>query len=161
MALAGGYKGRLVIPLYDQAGVLVGYAARALDDSEPKYLFPSSDKGFYKSHLVYNLWRVITERPRSVVVTEGFFDVMQLTQAGYPAVALMGSSLADAQAALLCAHFRHLVIMMDGDTAGRAATEECLLTLGPRRYVRAVELPDGVQPDQLSTAQLKALLQYG
>jgi DNA primase len=161
VALSGGYKGRLVIPLHDHNGVLVGYAARALDDSEPKYLFPSSDKGFYKSHLVYNLWRVVPERPRSVVVTEGFFDVMKVVQAGYPAVGLMGSSLSERQAELLCEHFRHLVIMMDGDEAGRRAIEECLSTLGRRRYVRAVEVPEGLQPDLLDTENLHELLRYG
>jgi DNA primase len=161
VALSGGYKGRLVIPLHDHNGVLVGYAARALDDTDPKYLFPSSDKGFYKSHLVYNLWRVVPERPRSVVVVEGFFDVMKVVQAGYPAVGLMGSSLSDRQAELLCERFRHLVIMMDGDEAGRRATEECLSTLGRRRYVRAVEVPEGLQPDLLDTENLHELLRYG
>lgn len=161
VALAGGYKGRLIIPLHDHDGVLIGYAARALNETEPKYLFPSSEKGFHKSYLVYNLWRVAQEQPRSVVVTEGFFDVMKLTQAGYPAVALMGSSLAEAQAALLYTHFRHIVLLFDGDEAGRRATEECLRTLGRRRYVRAIALPDEVQPDQLSTEDLNELLRYG
>jgi DNA primase len=99
VALAGGFKGRLVIPLIDsQDGqdVLVGYAARSLDESEPKYLFPSREKGFYKSHLVFNLARVRGQK--AAVVTEGFFDCMKVTQAGFPAVALMGCDISDQQA---------------------------------------------------------------
>ena len=48
VALAGGYKGRLVFPLFDHDDILVGYGSRALDESEPRYLFPSNDKGFLK-----------------------------------------------------------------------------------------------------------------
>src|SRR5205085_3810207 len=51
----GMFAGRFIVPLHNQAGKLVGYAGRSLDDSEPKYLFPSSGKGFYKSHLLFGL----------------------------------------------------------------------------------------------------------
>jgi DNA primase len=159
VALAGGYKGRLVIPLIDhQEGlnVLVGYAARALDASDPKYLFPSREKGFYKSHLVYNLAQV---RERAAVIVEGFFDCMKVTQAGFPAVAVMGSDVSDRQADILCARFERLVIFFDGDAAGRQGTDRALVALGRRgRYVRAVLLPDGSQPDQLSEEEIKRLL---
>ena len=49
----------------------------------------------------------------------------------------------DRQGELLSAYFRHVVLMLDGDDAGRQATDECLLKLGRRRYVRAVEVPEG------------------
>lgn len=85
---------------------------------------------------------------------------MKVVQAGFPCVALMGSSLSEAQAALLCKHFRYLTLLMDGDEAGRRVTGECLLTLGRRRYVRAVELPEGFQPDQLPKEAIRELLMY-
>jgi DNA primase len=157
VALAGGYKGRLVIPLYDRQAeqdVLVGYAARALDESDPKYLFP---KGFYKSHLVYNLPMVIGQR--AVVITEGFVDCMKVTMAGFPCVALMGCDISEHQAELLCAHFAHLVLFFDGDAAGRQGSDQALVEIGRRgRYVRAVLLPDGSQPDQLSEEDIKRFL---
>jgi DNA primase len=160
VALAGGYKGRLVIPLIDrqtEQDVLVGYAARALDESDPKYLFPSREKGFYKSHLVFNLHRVRGER--AVLVTEGFFDCMKVTQAGFPAVAVMGSDMSARQAELLCTHFAHLVLFFDGDEAGRRGTDRALVEIGRRGcYVRAVLLPDGCQPDQLAEEEIKRLL---
>jgi DNA primase len=160
VALAGGYKGRVVIPLIDRQAeqdVLVGYGARALDNSDPKYLFPSRDKGFYKSHLVYNLARVLGQR--AVVVTEGFFDTMKVTQAGFPAVALMGCDISEHQAERLCGNFSHIVLLLDGDAAGRQGTDRALVAIGRRgRYVRAVLLPDGCQPDQLAEDEIKRLL---
>lgn len=160
VALAGGYKGRLVIPLIDwqaEQEALVGYAARALDEREPKYLFPSREKGFYKSHLVYNLARV--QAQRAVVVVEGFFDCMKVSQAGFPAVALMGCDMSSHQAELLCAHFERMVLFFDGDAAGRNGTDRALVEIGRRgRYIRAVMLPDGSEPDQLSTEEIKQLL---
>jgi DNA primase len=161
VALSGGYKGRLVIPLLDRQGeqepFLVGYAARTLDESEPKYLFPSREKGFFKSHLVYNLTRVLGQR--GVVITEGFFDCMKVTQAGFPAVALMGCDISEHQAELLCGHFSHIVLLLDGDQAGRQGTDRALVAIGRRgRYVRAVLLPDGAQPDQLLEDDIRRLL---
>jgi DNA primase len=160
VALAGGYKGRLVIPLIDHQGgedVLVGYAARSLDESEPKYLFPSRDKGFYKSHLVYNLARV--QAQRAVVIVEGVFDCMKVSQAGFPAVGLLGCDMSSHQAALLCTHFERMVLFFDGDAAGRNGTDRALVEIGRRgRYVRAVLLPDGCQPDALATDEIKRLL---
>jgi DNA primase catalytic core, N-terminal domain len=55
----GMFAGRYVIPVHNPQGELVGYAGRALDEeTEPRYLFPPSDKGFYKSHLLFNLQRI-------------------------------------------------------------------------------------------------------
>jgi DNA primase len=159
VALAGGYKGRLVIPLIDHqegVNVLVGYAARALDESEPKYLFPSREKGFFKSHLVYHLALV---RERAAVIVEGFFDCIKVTQAGYPCVCVMGSDVSDRQAEILCARFERMVLFFDGDAAGRQGTDRALVALGRRgRYVRAVLVPDGSQPDELSEEEIKRLL---
>lgn len=160
VALAGGYKGRLVIPLIDhqrEEDVLVGYASRALDDSDPKYLFPSRDKGFYKSHLVFNLAQVRGQK--AAVIVEGFFDCMKLTQAGFPAVSIMGSDISAHQAELLCAHFERMVLFFDGDAAGHQGVDRALVQIGRRRrYVRAVLVPDGCQPDQLREEDIKQLL---
>jgi DNA primase len=95
---------------------------------------------------------------RQVVVVEGFFDCKKVTAAGFPCVVLMGCSLSEAQQALLCRHFRRVVLLLDGDEAGKAATNECLLQLGRQMWVRAVVLPDGQQPDQLITEALTKLL---
>jgi DNA primase len=159
VALAGGYKGRLVFPLFDHDGILVGYGARALDESEPRYLFPSNDKGFFKSHLVYHLSAVIAKQQRAAVVVEGLFDCMKVTQAGFPAVAIFGCDLSERQAELLCTHFERIALFLDGDQAGRTGTDQALMAIGRRgRYVRSVCVPDGCQPDELTEDAIKQLL---
>jgi DNA primase len=153
----GSMHGRIVIPIHDEHGMLLAYAGRAVDDSEPKYKLPA---GFHKSLVVYNLHRATAgaATPSTVVLVEGFFDCIRVQEAGYPAAALMGSSLSTVQEELLCGHFNAAVILLDGDETGRKGTEECLLRLGRRIWTKAVCLPDGKQPDQLSGEELRQLL---
>lgn len=240
----GTFSGRFVIPLHNEQGELVGFAGRSLDDSEPRYLFPSREKGFYKSHLLFNLHRVIgrpspvletrqimmvldrydsegdltisdvvneldsvTDNPsiakaieqyreeaeydrqlkgrgdmdtaeenflrevrtalsmqeggntieEPVVLLEGFFGCFKVTQAGYSGISLLGSSLSKEQEELIFNHFKKVVLMFDGDDAGRAATDDCLQRLGRRLWVKAISLPDGVQPDQLSIEEIQLM----
>jgi DNA primase len=173
VAQRGRLKDRLVIPLYDREGILIGYAGRVLSDGEgDKYLFPSREHDFYKSHFVYNLNRVLQleERQRQgVVVVEGFFGCLAVAAAGFPCVALMGSKLYPAQAKLLIEHFRQLLLLFDGDEAGKRCTEESLRALALRDvlddwrssvYVRGVLLPDRTQPDHFTSEELRTLLRF-
>ncbi|HTR35819.1 MAG TPA: toprim domain-containing protein [Bryobacteraceae bacterium] len=151
----GSMHDRIVIPINNPKGELVAYAGRAIDGSEPRYKFPS---GFHKSQELYNLDRVKGEV--SVVLVEGFFDCMKVTQAGYPCVALMGSTMSKVQEELLGEHFGHVVVMLDGDEAGMGASEEIVERLRRVVYqVDVVALTDGVQPDTLSEQEVRALLE--
>jgi DNA primase len=150
----GSMHGRCVIPIHNPNGELVAYAGRAVDGTEPRYKFPA---GFHKSLELFNLHRVIGEL--SVVLVEGFFDCMKVTQAGFPCVALMGSTMSKVQEDLLAEHFGHVVVMLDGDEAGREASAEITDRLQRAVYrVDLIELPEGVQPDQLSVDALRELL---
>jgi DNA primase len=143
-----------VIPIHNQNGELVAYAGRSIDGSEPRYKFPA---GFHKSQELFNLSRVIGEY--AVVLVEGFFDCMKVTQAGFPCVALMGSTMSNAQQNLLAEHFGQVMLMLDGDGTGQKAKEEIHERLQHVVYqVAAVDLPDGVQPDQLSTPEIENIL---
>ena len=157
----GMFSGRYVVPLHDETGQLVGYMGRSIDGSEPKYLLPSGKKGFRKSRLLFNLHRLLAERPRPhwAVLVEGIFDAMRVRQAGYPSVALLGSSLSRDQEALLCQHFRLVVLLFDGDAAGRRATAECKGRLRDNLLLESIELPDGKQPDMLDADDLHRLLE--
>jgi DNA primase len=86
----GLLRGRIVIPIHNAAGELIAYAGRAIDDQEPKYRFPA---GFRKSLVLFNLHRAIARKARTAIVVEGFFDAISVHQAGYPVVALMGSTV--------------------------------------------------------------------
>jgi len=153
---AGFLAGRCVIPIRDEQGRLVAYAGRAVDGQEPKYRFPA---GFRKSQVLFNLDRAIQTDGHNVIVVEGFFDALKVHQAGHPAVlALMGSSFSQRQSELLLRHFASLTLMLDGDQAGRHAAEVMAKLLTPKVRVHQVELPNGAQPDQLSSAEINVLV---
>jgi len=155
----GSMSGRVVIPIHNGQGELVAYAGRAIEGEKPKYKFPAK---FKKSMELFNLHQAIAASNgplRSVILVEGFFDTMKLYQAGYRrVVAMMGSSLSEAQEELLTLHFESVIVMLDGDEAGQEASKDCLLRLGRRMPIRAIALPEGCQPDQLPTEEIQNLL---
>lgn len=152
----GLMSGRIVIPIHNEHGGIVAYAGRALGEQRPKYKLPA---GFQKGQELFNLHRVLTTRPKSVIVVEGYFDCMKVHQAGFPqVVALMGCSLSPIQAHLLAKCFERVVLMLDGDEAGRHATEVIGHQLVGKTRVAVVPVPDDTQPDQLSSPQIKGLL---
>lgn len=152
----GYFSGRIVIPIHDDSGQLVAYAGRAVDVSFPKYRLP---RGFPKSSVLFNLHRV--QESSVVIILEGFFDCMMVWQAGFQnVVSLMGSSLSNVQQKLITDRFRAAVLMLDADAAGEKATAKILESLSPYIYVRVVNLPQGKQPDQLSTEEIQNHLSF-
>jgi DNA primase len=160
----GTMSGRIVIPINNKDGELVGYCGRLPGpptDDRPKYKLPS---GFKKSAEVFNLDRAICEEQGlPLIVVEGFFDVMKLWQQGFHrVVSLMGSSLSAKQEALLIeasASRSGIILMFDEDNAGRAGREKALVRLARQIFVRVVPLPqEGAQPDHLTENELHALL---
>ena len=132
------------------------YAGRAVNGEEPKYRFPA---GFRKSQVLFNLARAMQTGCRNVIVVEGFFDALKVHQAGHAAVvALMGSSFSQRQSELLLSHFARVTLMLDGDEMGRRAADVITQLLKPKVSVSKVELPNGVQPDQLSSAEINVLV---
>lgn len=153
----GLMSGRVVAPIHDEAGKLVAYAGRALNGEDPKYLFPC---GFRKSQVLFNLHRVASHEGSSlVIVVEGFFDCLKVHQAGFQnVVALMGVALSGAQQNLLEGHFRSVVLLLDGDEPGRAASSRIAEQLIRKLFVRIVDVPAGLQPDQLSANDIGMVL---
>ena len=155
----GFLQGRIVFPIHNAEGELLAYAGRSLDGSEPRYLFPA---GFRKSAVIFNLHRAIGTTASAAgraVVVEGFFDCLKVHQAGHRnVVSLMGASLSEVQTELLEQHFRELVLMLDGDAAGRRASQVIAAHLRVRLPLRIARVPPGRQPDQLSSAEIQRIL---
>ena len=147
----GFLAGRCVIPIRDEKSQLVAYAGRAVNGEEPKYRFPA---GFRKSQVLFNLDRAIATGSRNVIVVEGFFDALKVYQAGHPVVALMGSSFSQRQSELLLSHFASVTLMLDGDEPGRQAAEFIVQLLIAKLPINKVELPNHIQPDQLSPMEI-------
>jgi len=151
----GFLAGRCVIPIRDENSQLVAYAGRAVNGEEPKYRFPA---GFSKSQVLFNLDRATQTGGNHVIVVEGFFDALKVHQAGHPVVALMGASFSQRQSELLLSHFVSVTLMLDGDETGRRAADVIAQILQLKAPVRKVELPNHVQPDQLSKVEINALV---
>jgi DNA primase len=157
----GLMKGRIAILIHDDDGELVAYAGRWADDEVPKdvekYLLPPK---FRKSLVLFNLSRLL--RPiEHVVVVEGFFGAMRLHGLEVPVVALMGSSIAEAQVVLLRdAGVVRVSLMLDGDDPGRAAALVMLPVLARSFFVRTFDLPEGEQPDTVDEVVLRELVEH-
>ena len=152
----GILKGRIAIPIEDEQGQLVAYAGRSLNGKRPKYQFP---RGFLKSQVLFNYHRVSSTGSASLILVEGFFDVFKVHQAGFPnVVALMGSSLSKAQAELLLDLGRKLIVLLDGDRAGREGTRKIIQALRGGLPLIPKYLPRGVQPDLLDKETLSQIL---
>jgi DNA primase len=159
---AGFYGGpglmhrRLVIPIHNTDGQLIAYCGRSVDKTQPRYRVPP---GFAKSETLFNMHRAAAGLSNSVVVVEGFFDCMKVYQAGIRSVvALMGSVLYESQRHDLLERFSRVILLLDSDPTGRKASTVIAQRLAPLCSVRAVLLPNGVQPDQLPARDIGNIL---
>lgn len=149
-------SGRVTIPIHNGQGEVVAYVGRAVDGRMPKYKLPG---GFHKALELYNLHRAIATSRKTAIVVEGYFDCLRVHQAGLPCVvALMGSSLSPTQERILTERFERVILMLDGDEAGRTATSAISAKLFPKCQVLTVALANGAQPDRLSRAEIRSLL---
>jgi DNA primase len=156
----GLMRGRIAIPIHDQHGTLVAYAGRAVDDDlavkAGKYRLPD---GFKKSFVLFNLHRATEPGDHGLILVEGFFACAKVHQAGFPnVVALMGSTLSEAQEQLLLAHTDRAALMFDGDDAGTKCLREFYVRLRRRMYLREIHLESGEQPDSLTEDRIRELL---
>ncbi len=147
------FQRRLMFPLADARGRVVGFQARKLHDDDPlrgKYVNSPESELFRKSHLLYGLGlaRPAISRQDRAIVVEGNTDVIALRQAGLePVVASMGTALTERQLAELAKLTRRVYLCFDGDAAGEDATLRGMeLALRHGLDVRVVALPKGSDP---------------
>ena len=118
------FRGRLMFPLVDHRGRVLGFGGRTLKDETPKYLNSPEGPLYQKGHLLYGLYqarRAIADADE-VVVVEGYTDVLGLAQAGVGnVVASMGTALTDAQIGLMMRFTGNVTFMFDADQAGTEA----------------------------------------
>lgn len=119
------FRGRVIIPIRDRMGRIIGFGGRVLDGSQPKYLNTADTALFHKSHIVYGLdlaHQVIRDRDR-VVIVEGYMDVIAAHQHGFAnVVACMGTALTTEQLQQLQRYTDNFVLALDADAAGQQAT---------------------------------------
>ncbi|NWG46191.1 MAG: DNA primase, partial [Alphaproteobacteria bacterium] len=154
------FRNRLIVPIHDMRGKVIAFGGRALDPAEKaKYINSPETPLFHKGEVLFNLHRAGPHARRSgrLIVVEGYMDVIALARAGLPeAVAPLGTALTAAQGKRLFQIAREVVLMFDGDAAGRAAAARALATLlpdlGAQTRIRVARLPDGQDPDDVVRA---------
>jgi DNA primase len=157
---AGLYQGSgflfdcIGVRLHDLKGQPLGYAGRRLNPEQikqnGKWKFP---RGMPKKDILYNFHRVRSQLHKGLVVVEGPWGVMRLAQLHIPAVALLGLHLSHTQHDLL-RRIKRLILMLDGDDAGRKATVRIRKTLEAVTQVKQVNLPTDMDPDDLKDHDL-------
>ncbi|MDH3284635.1 MAG: DNA primase [Acidobacteriota bacterium] len=147
------FRERLVFPIRDSAGRVVSFGGRALGSEDPKYLNGPECEIYDKSGTLFRLSETIHEIRKSerAVVVEGYFDAVALAVAGIPGVvAVCGTALGPRHAKLLKRFTSRVVLLLDGDRAGRRAARRALgPLLGAGLSVRVAFPPDGADPDDL------------
>ena len=155
------FRGRLMIPIRDARGRVIGFGGRILGPGEPKYLNSPETPLFDKGATLYNLDRAspASRQARRLIVVEGYMDVIGLERAGIAeVVAPNGTALTERQLELLWRLDPTPILCFDGDQAGTKAAIRAALRalplLGPERTLSFVSLPAGQDPDDLVTAAM-------
>ena len=150
------FRDRLIFPIEDPRGRVIGFGARALGQAQPKYLNSPESPSFEKKSVLYGWTRARTAARQGlpVIVVEGYMDVIAVASSGVAAaVAPLGTALSEDQFRLLWKLSNDPILCFDGDKAGRTAAkraiERVLPLLEPGRSVRLAELPEGQDPDDI------------
>ncbi|MEM8791518.1 MAG: DNA primase [Pseudomonadota bacterium] len=151
------FRGRLMFPIRDARGRCIAFGGRALSaDQQAKYLNSPETEIFHKSRVLFNHAPAgdAARQTGSLIVTEGYMDVIALSQAGFEhAVAPLGTAVTEDQLGLMWRMAAEPIIALDGDTAGLRAANRvidiALPLLQPGRSLRFCVLPEGKDPDDL------------
>jgi DNA primase len=149
-------RDRIIFPIRDARGRVLGFGGRLLGDGKPKYLNSPETPVFHKGRELYGLYeaRQADAHPARLLVVEGYMDVVALAQFGIDnAVATLGTATTNDHLEKLYRVTPELVFCFDGDRAGRDAAWKALNTVLPLlregRQARFLFLPDGEDPDSL------------
>lgn len=161
------FRDRVMFPIQDARGRVIAFGGRALSkDVQAKYLNSPETPLFHKGHVLYNAHRAraAAHDSGSVLVMEGYMDVIAASQAGFAhAVAPLGTALTGDQMQLLWRYSEQPVLCFDGDKAGLKAAyravETALPLLQPGKSLRFALLPEGQDPDDLIRNQGRKALE--
>ena len=160
------FRGRLIFPIMDAKRRVIAFGGRALlPEQQPKYLNSPETELFHKGHVLFNLAaaREATKTANTIIVAEGYMDVIALTRAGFAnAVAPLGTALTSDQLRLLWTMGPLPTLCFDGDSAGQKAAHRAIDTalphLEPGRSLQFAFLPDGRDPDDMVSGGAKDVL---
>jgi DNA primase len=145
------FRARVMFPIFDLRGRILGFGGRVLGDSSPKYLNTPESPLFHKGRVLYGLhasYEAIRRSGRAVIV-EGYMDLLALRRQGFQeVVATLGTAMTREHVRLLKGYAREAVVVFDSDLAGKTAASKslsCFLDEGLQ--AKALLLPEGEDPD--------------
>jgi DNA primase len=157
------FRDRIMFPILNQKGAVIGFGGRVLETGEPKYLNSPETPLFEKGRKLYGLFqaRQAIRAAGKVIVVEGYMDVVALAQHGVEyAVATLGTATTPVHVQKLLRQSDNVVFCFDGDTAGRKAAwralENSLALVGDEKSIKFLFLPQGEDPDSYIRKEGKA-----
>lgn len=160
------FRNRIMFPIRDKRGRVMGFGGRSLKYSNPKYLNSPTTNIFNKGHQLYGLYELQKKCPRpfKVLVVEGYMDVISLVQNGiYYTVSSLGTSTSIDHIQLLFRNTDNVIYCYDGDNAGRQAAwkvlNKSLTYMLDGRQISFMFLPEGEDPDSLIRKEGKILFE--
>lgn len=144
------FRNRVMFPIIDVSGNIIGFGGRVMDDSKPKYLNTSDTPGFKKSKNLFALNYAKNFCDDKLILCEGYMDVIAMHAAGFQnAVATLGTALTAEQARLMTKYTKRVIVSYDSDEAGQRAAERSIKILGEVGLdVRILKLQGAKDPDE-------------
>ena len=148
------FRNRVIFPIIDVRGNVIGFGGRVMDDSNPKYLNSPDTPVYNKSRNLFSLNIAKTSKAGRVILTEGYMDTISLHQAGFDsAVASLGTALTEEHGQLLSRYFKEAVIAYDGDGAGIKAAQRAIPILEKAGLkVKVLRVAGAKDPDEFIKA---------
>ena len=144
------FRNRLMFPIFDVRGNVIGFGGRVLDDSKPKYLNSNETLIFNKRKNLFGLNFAKKTKLPNIILVEGNIDVVTLHQYGFDnAVASLGTSLTEEQVNLLSRYTEQVVLTYDADEAGQRAAQRAIPMLEKAGIqVKVLQMKDAKDPDE-------------
>ena len=144
------FRNRVMFPIIDVRGDVIGFGGRVMDDSTPKYLNSPDTPVYNKSRNLFALNIAKGSKAGRVILTEGYMDTISLHQAGFDsAVASLGTALTEEHGQLLSRYFKEAIIAYDGDGAGVAAAQRAIPLLEKAGLkVKVLRMQGAKDPDE-------------
>lgn len=144
------FVNRVMFPIIDLRGNVIAFGGRIMTDEKPKYLNTSDTPVFKKSENLFSLNNAKSSGTRTLILCEGYMDVIALNQAGFTnAVATLGTALTNEQAVLMKRYADEVIICYDADGAGQKATARAIDILRNAGLpIKILTVPSGKDPDE-------------
>lgn len=144
------FYGRLMFPIFDVQGRVIGFGGRIMEKGEPKYLNSPETPLFNKKRTLYGLNFARSSKKKEIILVEGYMDMISIYQAGFHNVAAsLGTAFNVEHATVLKKFVTDIILIFDSDTAGETAALRAIpILVGAGFRVKVLQVPNGKDPDE-------------